>query len=349
MNPPVTRSDSSPSLVTVCLLAYNHARILRRAVESVLAQDYGDFEFIISDDCSTDDCWELVRTLAREDRRIRPVRTPHNLGMAKNANFAVGQAHTRYVALLHHDDICAPNLLRSWLAVAERHPTVAFVSNAYAFADARVEYHSFNERTDGREALERIIFPTWGCPIRGTALIRKSCWDAVAGMRERFGMLADVDLWMRLAGRWDIGYVRDPLITVLHEPPADYPTDYVGWSWPRTRLLYDIHGTNRHEYFASRPVKHLMETLKFRWRVSAHELYWLAYAVAKPRADMLATSELVENSYEFPFARLARKGLAAAARSFAPRSKTEPPRSTPAPDAIEMPEPYSTEILTDSD
>ncbi|MDB4987516.1 MAG: hypothetical protein JWN04_2694 [Myxococcaceae bacterium] len=308
-------APTSPVRVSVCLLVFNHARVLRDAVESVLAQELRSFELILSDDCSTDESWEVIQALAREDPRIRAIQTPRNVGMAANANFAVRHASAPYVALLHHDDICAPALLSRWLDVAERHPSVAFVSNAYGFYQSpQVDYHPFEECTQGQRALERTLFRRWGCPIRGTALIRRSCWDAVGGMRERFGMLADVDLWMRLAARWDVGYVREPLILVRQERPEDYPEAYVRWSWPRFKLLYDIHASNRSEYFEARPVRRELEKQIFRWKVSFDELYWLTYGVVRRRWDILSTSAEVSNPYELLGLRRTRELLAQLAR-----------------------------------
>ncbi|MDB4987508.1 MAG: hypothetical protein JWN04_2686 [Myxococcaceae bacterium] len=303
--------SSAQAFVSVCLLAYNHARTLADALRSILAQDHAHFELIVSDDCSTDDSWAVIQRFAAADSRVRPIRTPRNLGMAANANFAVAHSSAPYIAILHHDDVCAPSLLRRWLEVAERHPSVAFVGNAYGYDDASVDYHPFEECTKGTLALEEALLPNWGCPIRGTALVRRSCWDAVGGIRERFGMLADVDLWMRLAARWDIGYVRDPLIIVRHECPENYPEGYHGWSWSRFRLLYDIHGTNRLEYYQDRASSHRhAEMMKFRLRVTLDELRWLAYAVLKRRRDILQTSHLVSNHYELGLARFARETLA---------------------------------------
>jgi glycosyltransferase involved in cell wall biosynthesis len=307
-------SSSSAPPISVCLLVYNHERTLRAAIESVLAQDFGTFELIVSDDCSTDGCWQIIESLAQQDARIRPMRTSRNMGMAANANFAVSRAAAPYIALLHHDDVCAPNLLRRWYEVAERHPSVAFVSNAYCYDSDRVDYHPFEECTNGRRALTEHMLPNWGSYIRGTAFIRHSCWQEVGGMREEFGMLADVDLWMRLAARWDVGYVREPLIRVREYRPADYPEAYVRFSWSRSRLLYDIHGVNRREFFADRQLRQAFEMLSYRWKVSRDELFWLAYAVVRRRRDILLTSDQVANDYEFWIARKIRELLALSTR-----------------------------------
>lgn len=304
----------SRPLVSACLLSYNHANLLEETIESVLRQTLQDFELIISDDCSRDNSWALLQKLAAKDSRIRLIRPAQNVGMAANANFAVAAARSEFVALLHHDDLCAPTLLEKWLCVMRPNERVGFVTNAYAkFGRRDVDYHDFADVTDGPTALQTLLFPRWGCPVRGTALVRKSCWEAVGGMRVEFGLLADVDLWMRLARNWDIGYVREPLITVRQDRPDDYPKEYVSWSWDRTRLLYEIHGTNRSEYYSGRPLRCRAELAWFRARVTKDELYWLAYAGVRRRLEMLTSSDRVANKYELFPARLARRVLSAAA------------------------------------
>lgn len=309
-----SRAVTTPK-ISVCLLAYNHAAILRETVTTILAQEFRDFELILSDDCSTDDSWSLCLQLAAADARVRAVRTPHNLGMAGNSNYAVAQARAPFIALLHHDDLYSPRLLAAWLDVIERHPDMGFVSNAYAYHHSELLHDSkFPERSDGVRMLEDRLLPRWDCPFRGTALIRRSCWDELGGMRTRFGMLADVDLWMRLAARWSVGYVREPVVTVRHAWPEEYPSAYKSWSWPRMRIAYDIHGINRLEHYGRNTLRDRLRYEVFRARVSANISFWLAYAVAKRRWDMLETSSEVDNEYELLLGKLLRRALARAAQ-----------------------------------
>lgn len=297
--------------ISVCLLAYNHAAILRETVATILAQDFRDFELILSDDCSTDDTWAVCQQLAAADARIRPLRTPHNLGMAGNSNFAVEHARAPFIALLHHDDLYSPRLLSAWYEVIARHPDMGFVSNAYAYHHSDLLHDSqFPERSDGVRMLEERLLPRWDCPFRGTALIRRNCWEELGGMRLRFGLLADVDLWMRLCARWSVGYVREPVITVRHAWPEAYPSEYKAWSWPRMRIGYDIHGVNRLEHYGTGSLRDRLRFEVFRARVSANISFWLAYAVAKRRWDMLATSGEVSNPYELLPGKLLRHVLA---------------------------------------
>jgi len=317
--PTTARYDSAPEgpraapTISACLLTYNHAHVLAETVRSILAQDFEDFELVLSDDCSTDGTWELAQELARTDPRVRAERTPENRGMAGNANYAVSLVRGPFVALLHHDDIYASCLFRRWLAVLEADPSIGFVSNGYANHGSDLKHISpLPTRSDGVAILEDML-SRWDSPFRGTALIRRACWEAIGGMREQFGLIADVDMWMRLSARYAVGYIQDPLITVRQERPDDYPDEYLRWSWRRQRLLYEIHGANYAAHFGEHGLRALAANVKLRTRVSGSTAFWLAYAVAKRRWDMLTSSAEVANDLEFRAVAWARQGLAAIA------------------------------------
>ena len=295
--------------VSVCLLVYNHAHVLGAVVDSIRAQTLADFELIISDDCSTDDSWAVIQSYASRDARIKPQRTPRNLGMAGNANFACSAARSGYIALLHHDDLVDPRLLEKWIDVAERHPTTAFVFNDYrSYSDQAshvLEKRGFREVMNGREFLTRYLLSGWGSPVRGTALIRRECLDELGGFDEGFGLLSDIDLWMRFCGRWDVGYVAEPLIHVTHRRPDDYPKDYTAFSWQRMRILFQIHAAQWRKLSPSR-TKRALQWLWFRARVSAEVVKWIGYAVARHKREMLRESPLGRTAFEFPIVNLFR-------------------------------------------
>lgn len=299
--------------ISVCLLTFNHVNLIESTVKSVLDQNCQGFEFIISDDCSTDGTWELIQKLALHDSRIRPIQTSENLGMAENANFAVKNSTRPHIALLHHDDIYRHDLLEKWEYVMWRHPDIGFVFNPYAVHKSDFVYiHPFkDEKLNGRWFLEKHLFLQWGCPVRGTAMIRRKCWDELGGMRSRFGLLADIDMWMRLASQWPVGYVSEPVIIVRQERPEYYPDIYSGkkWSWLRLKYLYDIHGTNYDEYYASTSISGKYIQFKYRIRVTLETFKWLCYAIVKRNTDMLRTSNDSATKYDLWPLPLIRKTL----------------------------------------
>lgn len=301
--------------ISVVVLTYNHAHVLGPVLDSVLSQTVQGFEVVISDDRSTDRTWEAVQEIARRHPAVRAVRPEKNLGMAGNANFAVAQTARPLVALLHHDDRCRPDLLARWAAVLDAHADALFVSNAVAVASqAEPSGEPLAERTDGAAVLD-VLLSRWPCPFRGTAMIRRAAWDDAGGMDERFGMLADVDLWMRLAARGAVGYVAEPVLAVHHARPADYPEAYSAFSWDRRRTLYEIHAANveRRDGRGS-PAWH-----RFRWRVTRDVLTWLGYAVVRRRPHMLATADRGRTAFEWPGVHAARRAAAQAARVLPPR------------------------------
>ena len=92
--------------VTVVITTYNRAGLLPRAVESVLAQTYTDYEIIIVDDCSSDNTQEVIAGF--DDPRIHSFRHERNRGLSAARNTAIFNARGEYVALLDDDDEWLP-------------------------------------------------------------------------------------------------------------------------------------------------------------------------------------------------------------------------------------------------
>ena len=80
--------------VSVAMSVYNGAAYLREAIESILAQTFLDFEFIIVDDASTDETLAILRTY--DDPRIILLRNEHNMGLATSLNRAIDAARGTY-------------------------------------------------------------------------------------------------------------------------------------------------------------------------------------------------------------------------------------------------------------
>jgi glycosyltransferase involved in cell wall biosynthesis len=281
--------------ISVCLLTYNHVEVIDSTLQSILDQTISGYEVIVSDDCSTDGTWERILDLATKDARIKPIRTPQNMGMPGNANFAVARSDRPYIALLHHDDLYRKDLLEKWVGILERYGDVSFVFNPYddpPYPERTYGPRFTEECLDGRWFLEKFLFARWGCPVRGTAMIRKSWWDKVNGMREQFNLVADVDLWMRLSRVSQVGYVPEPLIHVRALRPGYYPDIYTlkRWHWRRLVLVYKIYALNMLDYLALNTFGGKLQWLCFRLRLSWQTAKWLIYALLKRRPEIIASS-----------------------------------------------------------
>ena len=108
--------------VSVIVPAYNHERFVREAVESVLAQTYGDLEICITDDCSTDGTADVVASI--RDERIRFKRLGKNSGVSAAMNDAIRRSTGEYVAVLNSDDCYLPDKTAIQVDYLEKNPQV---------------------------------------------------------------------------------------------------------------------------------------------------------------------------------------------------------------------------------
>ncbi|MDG2113214.1 MAG: glycosyltransferase family A protein [Actinomycetota bacterium] len=114
-------SESVPR-VSVAMAAYNERQYLRGAVESILAQSFADFELLIVDDGSTDDCLATIGDL--DDPRIVVHRQP-NQGKAVALNHVLDHARGEFICLQDADDLAGPERLATQVAALDAHPEAA--------------------------------------------------------------------------------------------------------------------------------------------------------------------------------------------------------------------------------
>jgi glycosyltransferase involved in cell wall biosynthesis len=101
---------------------YNGERFVRQALESILVQDYENFELIISDNASTDTTGNICQRYADRDARIRYVRNETNLGASPNHKRVFEMARGDYFKWAAHDDECLPTFLSRCMSVFEEVP-----------------------------------------------------------------------------------------------------------------------------------------------------------------------------------------------------------------------------------
>lgn len=112
------------SLVSIITVAYNSEIFIKQAIESVLSQSYQNFEYIILDDCSTDNTWSIIKTFT--DARITAIRNEQNLSEYKNRNKAIQLAKGKYVVFIDGDDIALKRGIELATEEMEKHQNCSF-------------------------------------------------------------------------------------------------------------------------------------------------------------------------------------------------------------------------------
>lgn len=122
-------------MVSIGLPVYNGARYLRSSLESLVTQDYADFEIIISDNASDDETEAICREYAGRDARIRYSRAEQNMGPVWNAVRVYELARGEYFLLAAHDDLRHPQYLSRCVAELERNPRALFCCTGVRLID----------------------------------------------------------------------------------------------------------------------------------------------------------------------------------------------------------------------
>lgn len=147
-----TMSRSSPRL-TVGLPVYNGERHLPQLIESILAQTFTDFEFLISDNASTDRTQELCLAYAARDPRISYFRNETNIGANANSDLLIRKARGAYFFLPGHDDVTRPTFFAACIAELEKDPGLVLCHGLTGFIgpdgeDVDVGFREAGEQPD---------------------------------------------------------------------------------------------------------------------------------------------------------------------------------------------------------
>jgi len=198
--------------VTVLMSVHDGGRWLRPAIDSVLAQTWTDFEFIIIDDASTDD--SAAQVVAANDPRIRLVRLPENIGLTRSLNVGLREARGEFLARHDSDDLSGPQRLTKQVAFLETRPTTAVVGAQGRLIDA--DGRSRGNRNLPLEATSVRWLSLFDNPVIHTAAMFRAAMvrDEFGGYDESFATCQDYDLWTRIMARYEVRNLPERLVEV---------------------------------------------------------------------------------------------------------------------------------------
>jgi glycosyltransferase involved in cell wall biosynthesis len=204
--------------VSVVIPAYNAAWCVGRAIDSVLAQTFRDFELIVVDDGSTDG---TAAVLAAYGDKLRVV-AQANGGMSNARNAGIRAASGRYLAFLDADDRWLPDKLARQVALLDARPELAFCAAVTELEDP--EGRNVGEWRGSSVALAGIseVFANHAAVAGGASavLARRHLVAKLGGFDENLAGAEDTDLWMRLAGRGGFACIPEPLVVVTRRPDS---------------------------------------------------------------------------------------------------------------------------------
>ncbi len=204
-------------LVSVIMSVYNGAKFLRPAIESILDQDCGDFEFLITDDCSADESVEIISSY--EDSRIKLIRNPENIGLTRSLNNMLELCEGKFIARMDSDDISLPERLKKQTRFMEENPEILLLGTNCLFIDEAGENCNFSmpffpaDKDLNDDLLRwRMLFPE-NYFIHTSVLLKAEVLKK-NGLRydSECRYAQDIEFWHRLRNRGKMHVMAQPLV-----------------------------------------------------------------------------------------------------------------------------------------
>lgn len=276
-------------LVSVIVASYNHADFLPQRMESLLSQSYEKLEILVIDDCSPDASVQVLRGYVYDDR-VRLIERPVNGGWVRVSNQGIESSTGKYILLANCDDACESEMIARLVTALELNPTagVAFCRSLMTDEKGRVIGDDFSIRStafrercasdtllDGREAC-RLLLDSCIIPNLSAALFRRSTFHAVGLFSDNYRVCCDWDLFFRVASRFDIAYVAQPLNHFRQHARTIR-------SSTRDRIVYD-------EYFRLllSQIRALDMPLRERFHHRTHIMYlWMTHVISTSFAGLV--------------------------------------------------------------
>ena len=193
--------------VSVIIPTYNRGWCLQEAIDSVLAQEFEDYELIVVDDGSTDE----TRTILDSYGRAIIVRRQSNKGVSAARNRGIAESRAQLIAFLDSDDLWLPQKLSRQVEFFKLNPVKLICQTEETWVRNGVRV---NPKKRHRKLSGMIFEPSLDlCLISPSAvMIRKALLDTVGVFDEKLPACEDYDLWLRISCRYPVYLIEEPLI-----------------------------------------------------------------------------------------------------------------------------------------
>lgn len=205
----MNQTQADPPLVSAIIPTYNGGAFLADAIDSVLTQSYPAIECIVVDDGSTDDTPAIIAAFEGRIRRTRQA----NQGPARARNKGAQMARGEFIAFLDDDDIWRPAKVERQVSKLAQRPCAAVVYTAVEVIDAVGARLAIIPAPSRELAFRNTLLMQWPhLALEQGALIRRSAFSEVGGFDERLSTSDACDLACRLALRYPVEPLDEPLV-----------------------------------------------------------------------------------------------------------------------------------------
>ena len=197
--------------VSVIVLTYNRADMVKEAINSILSQTFEDFELIVVDNESTDNTEEVIKSYA--DERIRYFKHRNNGLIAVNRNYGIGKAQGEYIAFCDDDDLWMPEKLEKQAKLLDSDKELGLVYSACYSIDENGNSKGDTNLSTSKPLRGNVfdkLFQNNFIPML-TVMVRREVLSKVGEFDPKYIIALDHDLWLRIAEHYPIDFIAEPL------------------------------------------------------------------------------------------------------------------------------------------
>jgi GT2 family glycosyltransferase len=202
--------------ISVVMAVYNGERYVGEAIDSILAQDYADFEFLIVNDGSTDASRDIAASY--DDPRVVIIDNVRNIGLAASLNRGLARARGEFIARQDADDISLPDRFARQIAFLEANPEVVLIGSAHAEVDEHGRIvNEVDAHCDHAMIAWSLLF---FCPFVHTAVMfrRVRVLENVGVYDPTYHYSMDFEYWSRIAARYPVANLPERLVHLRFHP-----------------------------------------------------------------------------------------------------------------------------------
>jgi len=192
--------------LSVLMSVYNARNDVAKSIESILNQDFNDFEFLILNDGSTDDTKKIIEKFVFLDNRIKLFNNLDNLGLTKSLNLLLKNSLGKFIVRQDSDDISLKNRFSTQINFLDSHEFDVCVTRAIV--------KGTNKLIPNRSFFlpKKIVFKFKNPFIHGTLMAKKEVFDAIGGYDSEFYYSQDYKFFLDCINlKYKIKYIKDPL------------------------------------------------------------------------------------------------------------------------------------------
>jgi teichuronic acid biosynthesis glycosyltransferase TuaG len=203
-------------LISIITATYNSARTVEKTYESIKAQSYAEWEWLVTDDCSIDNTLEILKALSQKDSRVKVYHNSINSGAAVSRNNSLSNVRGDYIAFIDSDDLWQPNKLEKQCGFMGSNVDFSFTGYGLINEEGDALGQTVDTHQAGAFSYEDMLKKkaTLGC---STVMLRRNSFKDISMPLLRTGQ--DYATWLKLLKTGKYAHLLNDVLTLYRIMP----------------------------------------------------------------------------------------------------------------------------------